>query len=451
MNYSKFVKEKAPEMIKLLGHLIAYKSVMDTPQIGMPFGKEAAAALDAVLSAAKKLGFDTRNIDGYCGVADYLPEGCSDIKLGILCHLDVVPAGEGWTLPPYFLTEKDNRLYGRGATDDKGPAVSALYALYAVRTLCPSLKHGVRLIFGTNEENGSADIAHYLTKEKMPPMVFTPDASYPVINCEKGMIRLSLAGKLSDKVKGISGGDVINAVPARAKAIVGAEYLDILTKAAADISEVSVSCEDGMTAVEFNGKAAHASIPDGGINAITGLLDFLARYIKDDTVCALSRLFKFGHNDGSGVGIKMCDDQSGALTAVLSLAHTEGEKLVCGVDIRFPLCGSLDMIHNKIEGALSGTGITLCEFNGTEPHYTDPSGELVSALLKAYKDVTGEVGECIAIGGGTYVHEIDGGVAFGVEHDGTDYHIHGADEFVPIDEFIQNTVIFAKAIEEICG
>ena len=143
----------------------------------------------------------------------------------MLCHLDVVPAGKGWTYDPFKVTEKDSILYGRGVTDDKGPAVSALYALYSIKELGVKLSKGVRLIFGTNEENGSADIEYYLKNDEMPSMVFTPDASYPLINCEKGMARTQYTAQMSnDDILEISGGQVINAVPAECYAVLASKH-----------------------------------------------------------------------------------------------------------------------------------------------------------------------------------------------------------------------------------
>ncbi|MCH5323811.1 MAG: Sapep family Mn(2+)-dependent dipeptidase [Eubacterium sp.] len=455
MDIKEFIKSKETEMKALLGGLVGCQSVQGEYTDGQPFGAEPARALDMMLDAAEKLGFSVKNIDGYCGCADYLPEGAEEIKLGILCHLDVVPAGEGWTLPPYELTEKDGNLYGRGTTDDKGPAVSALYALYAVKELGYKLKSGVRLIFGINEENGSEDIEYYLTKEKMPPMTFTPDANYPVINCEKGMVRVGFSLPLPDgAVKNISGGQVINAVPSRAKAEIDVRFKDILNTAAEKYENITVTESDGLVTISYEGKSAHASTPESGINAITGLLGFLRGIDfggQNIALSALTELFPVGETDGSSLGIKLCDEVSGGLTEVLSIIDTNDGQLDCRMDIRFPVCSSKAEIHERLTAAFSDKGISITEYTGSEPHYVDGDSELVKALLAVYESFTGEKAECISIGGGTYVHEIDGGVAFGIEHEGKDYKIHGADEYLPISEFIENTEIFAAAIVKICG
>ena len=147
--------------------------------------------------------------------------------------------------------------------------------LYAIKKLGVKLSKGVRLIFGTNEENGSADIKHYLRNEKMPSMVFTPDASYPVINCEKGMARMNFSAKISNcDIISIHGGQVINAVPSDAEVIINSKYYDS-AKAFIESSNngcvYSISERGDTVSIITKGESAHASTPENGINAITGL------------------------------------------------------------------------------------------------------------------------------------------------------------------------------------
>ncbi len=455
MELEKFIDGCRGEMTALLSELVKCKSVRAEQGSGMPFGKEAKRALDVMLSKAEELGFSVKNVDGYCGCVDYLPDEADGIKLGILAHLDVVPEGEGWTMPAFELSEKDGKFYGRGVTDDKGPAVAALYALYAVKSLGIKLKSGVRLIFGTDEENGSSDIEYYLTKEKMPPMTFTPDAQYPLINCEKGMVRVEFSLPFpSGAIKSISGGQVINAVPSSARAVVNAEFSEKIKAAVSEHKNIVTEQQGDELVINFNGISAHASTPEGGINAVTGLLNALSKIDlsgQNEAINALCKLFPFGETNGASLRLDICDEISGGLTEVLSIIETKDEQLCCKMDIRFPICSSKQQIHERLSAAFEPYGISIISYTGVEPHYTDSDSELVKALLSVYEEFYGKKAECIAIGGGTYVHEIDGGVAFGPEHDGTDYKIHGADEFLPINEFTENAVIFAKSMIKLCA
>lgn len=455
--YKKIAEDRKDDIISLLSKLVAIPSVMGEEKPGYPFGEAPAKALETMLDAAKALGFAVNNVDNCYGTADYLPDGVSTPGLAILCHLDVVPEGKGWTYEPFACTEKDGILYGRGVTDDKGPAVSALYALYSVKQLGAKLSKGVRLIFGTNEENGSADIEHYLKNDKMPPMVFTPDASYPLINCEKGMARIKYSADMDNTdIISICGGQVINAVPAECCAVVSGKHKDIICSyMSGNKNDCAFGIEndsDNITII-CKGESAHASTPEKGRNAITAMLEMLVSLeLGGNTKKLLSdilRLYPYGETDGTSLGIS-CSDESGALTCVLSLINAENGTLTFSTDTRFPISMTAAQLKEKATAALSGTDMIISDFMGTNAHYASPDSFLVKTLLGVYEEQTGKKGECIAIGGGTYVHGIEGGVAFGVEHPDTDYRIHGADEFVPISELIDNTAMFANAIEKLC-
>lgn len=100
--------------------------------------------------------------------------------MDVLAHLDIVPAGDGWTVTePFVPVVKDGKIYGRGTADDKGPAIAALYAMRAVKELGIPVKKNVRLILGTDEECGSSDIRHYYSVEEEAPMTFSSGRQLP--------------------------------------------------------------------------------------------------------------------------------------------------------------------------------------------------------------------------------------------------------------------------------
>ena len=411
----KYIEEHRDEMTELLAELVAVPSVQGEAADGCPFGAEPARALAIMLEKCRDYGFSVENVDNYAGSADFGGEPA----LAILSHLDVVPAGSGWSSDPFTLTRDGDKLIGRGAIDDKGPAVAAVFALRAIKELGIPLKKGVRLIFGTNEENGSADLEYYRKKRELPPMVFTPDGEYPVINAEKGMLRVYFSAKYSGIP--VRGGTVINAVPA--------------------------VCSDDTD--DYIGRSAHASTPEKGENAITKFLD-----IQGDLhplLNRLSELFPHGELNGKSCGLGFSDPISGDMTCVLSMLSTEGGRLRGGIDIRFPLDRKKAEISDIICGRLRAAGFDIDSCEGVEPHCTDGDSEFVQALLRVYERVTGEAGRCIAIGGGTYVHEIEGGVAFGAEFPNTDYHMHSPDEFITVGDLLKNAELMAEAIVEVCG
>lgn len=447
------------EIISTLARLVEIPSVKGEQQEGAPFGTEPGRALDEMCRICGEMGYETEVCENAVGSADYAPDN-AEITLGILCHLDVVPCQpENWATPPYKLTEKDGVLYGRGVIDDKGPAVAALYAINCIRELGIPLKKGVRLIFGTDEENGSEDMEIYTKRVKLPPNVFTPDGSFPVINVEKGMMRSKFSGRYDGgAVRCFHGGSIPNAVPDKAHAVIERVPLtDINDAVRADKSGAKFTVtelSDGAIKLEASGKAAHASTPEGGVNAVAALIAAINRLAlvgqQADILLGLEGLFPCGETDGSSVGIK-AKDETGATTCVFSIFDMENGECRGTIDVRFPTCLSLTVVEEKERAALKSAGCGFDSFMGDEPHCVDESSEFVQSLLRVYEQVEGEKGYCIAIGGGTYVHNIEGGVAFGAERGDTDYHMHGADEFIPVHELLDDAVLFACAVAEICG
>jgi succinyl-diaminopimelate desuccinylase len=437
-----YIDTQQGDILKTLDTVVSIPSVRGEALDGMPYGENCARVLNTFLSIADSMGFVTKNFDNYVGTIkfDDTPE-----TLGILCHLDVVPVSEkDWSYPPFRATLDGGKVYGRGTIDDKAPAVAVLYAMKTLKDLGVKLNSNVRFVVGTDEENGSSDLEYYATCESMPPKVFTPDGNYPCINIEKGMIRLEFKSAYKgDLIKSLHGGTVINAVPSECYAIVTREIP----------STESISVEkiaDGYK-VKYTGLSAHASTPELGINAITGLLDYLKQYDSDSAIQGLSKAFPHGDTQGKALGIYAKDELSGEVTSVLSIASLENGVLTCKQDIRFPLCTTKDTTINQVENTMQSFGYSTSILLAENPHHTDENSEFVKTLLRVYAEETGNESYCQAIGGGTYVHNIDGGVAFGAEFPNEDNHMHGDDECIKLDSLMLNCKLFARAIVDICG
>lgn len=171
--------------------IVKIESIKTKPEKDAPFGRGCKDVLDKALEIAQNLGFQTKNIDNYAGYAQY---GEGESYIGIIGHLDVVEAKEGWTHPPFSgFIDSSGRIYSRGILDNKGPIMSCLYALYAIKELGIKLAKPIRVIFGTDEESGFADLIYYLKKEKPPIMGWTPDCKYPVVYGERGRANLELS------------------------------------------------------------------------------------------------------------------------------------------------------------------------------------------------------------------------------------------------------------------
>ncbi|MDE7281465.1 MAG: Sapep family Mn(2+)-dependent dipeptidase [Ruminiclostridium sp.] len=433
-----------------LARLVKIPSVSGEKDGKYPFGRECGRALDEFLKIAEERGFTARNYDYYAGSADLFPEG--EAELGILAHLDVVPVTEkNWTVPPFEMTEKDGKLYGRGVEDDKGPLLAAMWAMKAVKECGHKLKGNVRLIAGCSEETGSElDIEEYCRREKMPSKVFTPDAEFPIITTEKGMLRFTFGGKLKQgTILSLEGGTVVNAVPSEVKAVLRGR-LPLPKK-----ENISAYFEEGNTVIVCKGKSAHASTPAQGTNAFTELLAYLipiAEMTVEDRklIDGLLKLFPKGETNAKALGLAV-NDKSGETTCVFSLVDLRDGQLTAKADMRFPVSLNKAECTENIKEAVERAGFSLLDITGSEPHSVDENGEFVRALLKAYSEVTGKEAFCKAIGGGTYVHNIEGGVAFGMEIEGEDNHIHGDDEWVGIDALLMAAEVYAKAIVGVLG
>lgn len=186
------VEAIADNMFEDIKRIIKFESLKSVSEANAPFGKNIAITLDEALKIAEELGFQTVNLDHYIGWAQY---GAGDDYIGIIGHLDVVEVGEGWKHPPFSAYEEDGIIYSRGILDNKGPIMSCLYALYAIKELQIELKKPVRIIFGCDEESGFADLEYYLKHVKPPMMGWTPDCKYPVVYGERGRAVIEIVAK----------------------------------------------------------------------------------------------------------------------------------------------------------------------------------------------------------------------------------------------------------------
>ena len=451
------------QLVEAISRLVRIRSVREEAQPGMPFGPGPAAALAEGLKLAEELGFSVKNYDNYVGAVDFNDQ---ETQLHILCHLNVVGEGTGWTVTePYEPIEVDGMLYGRGTDDDKGPVAAVLLAMQAVRDLGVPLKKNVRLLLGTDEESGSEDIAYYYSKEPYAPCTFSPDGEFPVINLEKGsykpvFTKTWAAESATPRVKELHGGFRINVLPPEAECVVAGlsaeaaqPYCD---KAAAETGVTYVLTERGDDLhILCKGKGAHASTPEEGVNAITGLIHLLcalplAKVGSTAALHALNALFPHGDCAGKALGIAQADEMSGPLTLAFSLLELNDTGLSGQFDSRVPVCANEDNCKAVTEAAFAKFGFTA-EGGMQAPHYTPADTPLVSTLLKCYEQYSGRKGECLAIGGGTYVHDIPGGVAFGCAMPGFNGNMHGADEHTCIADQLTAAKIFAQAIIDLCG
>lgn len=434
MALDKIIDIYKDKLIKSTQELIAIPSVKGEAKQGMPFGEEINRALEHALKIGEKLGFLVGNVDGYAGFIEF---GQGSETLGILAHLDVVPPGDGWTYPPFGGQIHDNKIYGRGAIDDKGPAMAALFAMKAVMEAGVPVNKKVRLILGTDEESGWEDMDYYFKNQPMPDFGITPDANYPVIHAEKGIVHIELYKEFNSEsadkspIVSIKGGSRANMVP----------------------DSCICYLKDKEKPLNVEGVSAHASMPEKGQNAIAKMLDLLnSRGLGDNDidnfVIDLNRLIGFD-TTGEGLGINLSDDVSGNLTLNLGVIDIDRNRGRAIIDIRFPVKYSQEEIMDVIEQRLNNTGIEAKVLHGQDPLYVPKDHFLVKTLSRVYKEQTGQDLEPMAIGGGTYARALKTGVAFGAVFPGKPELAHQKDEYIEIDDLILNAKIYAHAIAEL--
>ena len=441
------------EMIDTLQKWIRVPSVKGEAAPGAPFGKKVRSMLDMALADCEQMGFKTQNFDGYIAHAD-LGEGSDEDALAILAHLDVVPEGDGWKYPPYGAVIENGRIYGRGTSDDKGPAVAALYAMKAVKDAGIPLRRKVRLILGCDEESGWEDIAHYNKVATMPRMGFSPDASYPIINIEKGICRLELHGVLSNEglqVIAFNNGERPNVIPGRASALVVGDAATV-AQAEAAAKKLDIPAEVQLTdkgvSITVTGISGHAAYPETARNANGEMLLLLRELGVQGDLRLLADKIGLDYK-GEGLEISVSDGISGYLTCNLGIIRAGEGGVYATLDIRYPVMTNPDMIIKNVSASLPGMRVDAMEVK--EPHHVPAGSELVQKLLDAYHEVTGYERKCLYTGGGTYARSLQEGVAFGASFPQDEDLAHQANEYADIEGLYKNIKIFALAIVKLAG
>ena len=430
--FEKYINKE--ELIKNLQELIKIPSVHAESSIpNEPFGKNTVKALEYILNLGQSLGFRTKNINGYCG---YIEFGEGNELIGIVGHLDVVPEGENWTYPPFEAKIVGDKIYGRGAIDDKGPVMASLYAMKAVMDYYTEnnihINKRIRLILGLNEERDWKCIEYYKQHEEIPSIGFSPDADFPCIYAEKGLISPFLTMDYSIfKNKDIILNDIdcnnnpLNVVPKYCSCTVSVknniDINDVISFAKNVINELSFKIDIEIlnnTQIKLisHGVQAHAAHPDLGINAISNLIIVLDKLFKNyDIVIPIFDLFtKYIGLDFNGDKLNInVPDESGMLTLNTGKIYFKNDELKIGFNLRVPINTTFDFIENSFNNICKNFDGIYCEFTGKkDPLYVSKDSYLVTTLCKIYNDVTNSNSEPIAIGGATYARAFDNFVSF---------------------------------------
>lgn len=429
--YEKNRRTDLPPLLDPLRELVAIESISGTPAV--------TEALHRALDICGRMGFRTKNCEDRLGYAEI---GDGKELIGILCHLDVVPTGDGWVHPPFACQVEEGKVYGRGVMDDKGPAVAAIYAmkdlLDQAKAEGRTLDKRIRILFGTMEETGEwEDMDWYAAHEELPSYGFTPDADFPAIYGEKGILLAELSMDLARSgFQSVSGGEAPNMV--------------------ADWAEGVLT--DGRR-IRTAGKAAHGSTPEEGENAITKLMERaalaegpLAPAEGQAAPAAFAQAYmeKIGWSlDGSKCGLGFSDEASGGLTFNAGAISVEDGLVKLKVDIRYPVTYTQEAVLDALTASMAEVGIDVKVITGMKPVYMDKDGPVITRLMEAYRQVTGDARPAQVMGGGTYARAMNRIVAFGPVFPGRECTEHQKDEYIYLEDLEKARQIYRLALEKL--
>jgi predicted dipeptidase len=428
---------------KALIELVRIPSVCDEGGGGTPFGEAIDLALRKTLQVAGELGFRTRYGEGgYYGYAE-IGEGAD--MLGILGHLDVVPPGKlsDWERDPFDPVEIDGMIYGRGTQDDKGPLLASLYAVKALMDAGVKFNKRVRFIFGTDEETLWRCINRYTAKEEMPSFGFSPDSRFPVTFAEKGLLQLQLEG-INESGIWLEGGSAFNAVPDMIL-YEGGRQEDLADM----LDQLGFDYELHEDAIEVMGRAAHAMIPEEGINAIVRLCIALkAIGIESKAINFIAQ--ELGEDPNATRIFGECEDApSGKLKFNIGKIEL-GKKEVISIDSRIPVTASKEEMIAKLKAVAARYGLEYKEFDWLGPIYLPLDHFMVTTLMKVYRKYSGDaVTEPKSSGGATYARAIQNCVAFGALTFDELLTEHQPNERVVLKNLYKAMEIYAQAVYEL--
>ncbi|MDR0921394.1 MAG: M20 family metallopeptidase [Lactobacillales bacterium] len=439
-------EEHKKSAVAAVKELIQIPSVLDEEDSGTghPFGKQVVKALDKVLEICKDLGFETfKDPEGYYGYAEI---GSGKELFGLLCHMDVVPAGDekNWKTGPFEPTIKDGELIGRGSQDDKGPTMAALFAVKALMDAGVTFNCRIRFIFGTDEETLWRCLDRYNEKEESITQGFAPDAEFPLIYAEKGLLQAYLVGPGTDEIA-VSAPGALNVVPNEAP-YSGTKLAEVK----ASLDKLGFPYEETENGIIVQGQSVHAKDAVEGKNAITRLAMALSDITDFKPIEFLGKVVKENATGENVVGV-VKDEQSGQLTMNFASLEITPEQTKIGVDMRIPVTIEKKALVKQLSEAIVPYGLTYEEFDFLDSLYVPLDSKLIKNLLGTYRDITGDMTEPIVSGGATFARTMNQCVAFGAMFPDTPDYMHQANERWELNSMYRAMTIYAEAIYRLCG
>lgn len=461
------VQEYENQIIEDLKGLLAIESVRDDSKASTenPVGPGPRQALDYMYKIAERDGFGTHDVDH---IAGRIEVGSGEDVFGILCHVDVVPAGEGWDTNPFDPVVIEDKVIARGTLDDKGPTIAAYYAVKILNDMKVNWKKRIHIIIGTDEESDWKCTDRYFKTEEMPALGFAPDAEFPAIHGEKGIstfdvIQNEQAEEQDEpeyELRSFTSGQRYNMVPDEAEAHINVK--ENMTDVIQNFEQFLVdnqlegesSVDSGVLVLNVQGKAVHGMDPSIGINAGLYLLNFLSQLDLDKSAANFvdfSEKYLFNSHFGEKMGMKYHTEIMGDVTTnigVIEYNNTKGGKF--GINLRYPEGFEFDEAMSRFTKEIAELGFSIELGKNQTPHYVEKDDPFVQTLVQAYRNQTGDESEPYTIGGGTYARNLDKGVAFGAMFDDSEDLMHQKNEYITKKQLFNATSIYLESLYALC-
>lgn len=464
------------EFIADLIDWVSYPSVSEADKAApdAPFGPEVARLFERVIERAKDFGFKTERHDGYA-ISILGDEGSVEEDIGLVSHLDVVPAGENWTFEPYQPFERDGFIIGRGSSDNKGPALLDLYLLRAFRDLGVSLKRRLRIVYGGAEETSMADIAYFAEHGPVPRLSIITDGGFPVNYAQKGGLNLVLHLPVKGSVlAGLKAGVAANAVPATAILVLKNQNIEALeakfARLEADLREkISISQDKDNIIILARGQSGHAAFPENTLNPIPLLLRAIIEsgLVQDNDLAIAKTLAGLLADPwGNGAGVADEDEQTGRLTLNGGLIAGDENGITLQLDIRYPVSTNVSRLLSVLQDKISAFHGRIEIERDAKPVHFDKNSTLVRLLQNSFDTVAQAKTEPFSMGGGTHARVLPNSITFGPGF-GRDPSLlfqgeavnlrpdfipaengsaHGPDEFVAIENLRKALLVYAVTL-----
>ncbi|MCK8045578.1 dipeptidase [Shewanella sp. 1CM18E] len=405
--------------------------------------------------------------------------GDSSDKLGVITHGDVQPAdAKFWQKSPYELdvSSEPGKLIGRGTEDDKGAIVTAMFAMKAIKDKQLKLDKRIELMVYMAEESDWQPLREFLKDFTPADINITIDAEYPVVTAEKGWSQITFSlpeittdtslSKQSQLIE-FHGGSFASQVPQEASAVISNVNNELLTalkaKAATQMAmtyHFEQSAENLL--ILANGKSAHSSTPEDGVNAVTHLAELLSIHQWPKSTASQAQLF-IAEMVGLGLyaeqfgEIAYKDDFMGHMTLAATVVKQSEQGIDLTLNLRRPKGKDKQLLEQQAQAAIKhwqaqhSAEITNLKTYWGEPMVMEDAPHL-STLLNVFEHFTGiKNPQPVAIGGSTNSKLFPNALSFGPAMPGVEYTGHSEYEFITYEQFMLNLKMYTAAFIELAA